>query len=362
MINYQILVIYLAKLFTKQFFIASGAIICVLFIANAFDVLQKFKSTDISAGDFWQLISLKIPYLFNEVSVLVCFIATFMFLRNITRENELIIILSSGVPIWQIFIVPIIVTFFIGLIMLSIVNPFGTHGLQEYEKLEAKVNKTPHLNFVISQSGIFFFEKFAGNNRLIQAKSINADKQMLSDVTILIVDSHNNLTTRIDTVTAILEHGAFKLHSPTITYSKSSENLELLNLPTNLSIDNLMQRFSSPEIIPIWQLNSSIEQFASSGLTVIKYRLYYYKQLLKPIAMVAMSLTACWFISFNIRDNSRMHIAVLGLFAGMSTYFFLEIALRILAYSGLHPAFATLLPILFIILISNFVILHFQEA
>jgi lipopolysaccharide export LptBFGC system permease protein LptF len=55
-------------------------------------------------------------------------------------------------------------------------------------------------------------------------------------------------------------------------------------------------------------------------------------------------------------------MAVLGLVTGICTYFFLEISLRILAYSGLHPILATLLPVLFIILISNFVILHFQEA
>ena len=78
--------------------------------------------------------------------------------------------------------------------------------------------------------------------------------------------------------------------------------------------------------------------------------------------MVAMSFIACWFISLNMRDNSKMRVTVLGLVTGMCTYFFLEISLRILAYGGLHPVLATLLPILFIILISNFVILHFQEA
>ena len=175
MINYQTLAKYLAKMFTKQFFVTSAVILCVLFITNAFDVLQKFKSANITPGDFWKLISFKIPYLFNEVAALICFISTFMFLRNITKQNELVIILSSGVPIWNIFIAPIIVTFIIGILILGIVNPIGTYGLQEYDRLEAKLRKTPHLNFVISQAGIFFFENFAGNNRIIQAKSINAD-------------------------------------------------------------------------------------------------------------------------------------------------------------------------------------------
>lgn len=360
--HYPTLAGYLAKIFLKQFLIASCVVICVLFTTNAFDVLQKFKSTHLEPSDFWKLITFKIPYLFNEIISLISFITTLLFLRNITKMNELIIILSSGIPIWRVFIIPITVTFLIGLIVLSIVNPTGTYGLQEYEKLETKITGAHSLNFVISQSGIFFFEKFADTNRIIQAKSINANQKTLSDVTILLVDKHNNLTKRIDTPTAILKPGAFDLSSSQVTYRDSFEQLNQLDLPTNLSIDNLMQRFIPPEMIPIWNLNNSIDKFARSGLAITRYQLHYYKQLFKPIIMVAMSYIACWFISLNIRDNSSIRMAVIGLLLGICTYFFLEIALHILAYSGLHPILATLLPILFIILISNFVILHFQEA
>ncbi len=362
MINYPTLTLYLAKKFSKQFLIVSCIIICVLFITNAFDVLQKFKSTHLKLDDFWKLITFKIPYLFNEISSLIGFISTLLFLRNITKMNELIVILSSGISIWRVFTIPITVTFLTGFIILFVINPIGTYGLQEYQKLEAKITETPNLDFIISQSAIFFFEKFAGTNRIIQAKSINANKKTLLDVTILILDKHNNLTKRIDTPTVVLKAGAFKLFFPKITYRDSSEQLDQLNIPTNLSIDNLMQRFIPPEMIPIWNLNDSIDKFAESGLAVTRYQLYYYKQLFKPIIMVAMSYIACWFISLNIRDNSSVKVAVFGLLLSICTYFFLEITLHILAYSGLHSIFAILLPILFIILISNFVILHFQEA
>ena len=78
--------------------------------------------------------------------------------------------------------------------------------------------------------------------------------------------------------------------------------------------------------------------------------------------MVALSLVACWFVSLNTRDKSNSTTLVLALLVGIGSYFFLEIALRILAYGGFSPFLATLLPIIVIILISNFVILHFQEA
>ena len=104
MINYPTIVKYLAKVYLRQLFLVAGVVIGVLFITNAFDILQKFKSVDLTPVDFWQLISFKIPYLFCEVSALCCFVATLLFLKNITKQNELIIILCNGVPIWKIFI------------------------------------------------------------------------------------------------------------------------------------------------------------------------------------------------------------------------------------------------------------------
>lgn len=362
MITYSTLSKYLAKIFAQQFLIISTIIICILFITNAFDVLQNFKGTNITSDDFGKLIAFKIPYLFSEVGALIAFISTFAFLRNISRQNELIIILSSGVPIWRVFLAPIIITFFIGIFIVGIINPLGTYGLKNYKALDDKIHKTQNLNFVISQAGFLFFENFANDSRVIQAKSINAKTNSLTNVTVLLLDDDNNLTKRIDAPIAVLKPKMFELTSAIITTNTTSEKSDIINLPTNLSINNLLQRFTPPELISIWNLKNTIEEFTNSGLVVTQYQIHYYKNLFKPMAMMAMSFIACWFISLNIRDNSNVRIVTLGLVVGISAYFFLEITLRILASSGLHPMLATLLPIIFIILVSNFVILHFQEA
>ena len=68
-----------------------------------------------------------------------------------------------------------------------------------------------------------------------------------------------------------------------------------------------------------------------------------------------------FFLNFDNR-TSKIKTMALPLGIAIFTYFGLEISLHTLAYGGLSPMFATLLPILFIILISNFVILHFQES
>ncbi|NRB10257.1 MAG: YjgP/YjgQ family permease [Rickettsiaceae bacterium] len=362
MINQTTLAKYLFKLFASYFLLTSIVIIGLLFLSNAFDVIQKFKSTDISPQIFWQLISLKIPHLYNEISVLIGFLSTILFLRKLITQNELIIITSSGIPIWKIFIIPISATFAFGTIILVLINPLGTYGMKQYKYLESTITNKPQDNFIVLNSGIFFFENYLNSNRVIQAKSIHSAKKELHDVTILVVDNSNQFNKRIDADKAILDHNNFTLINSKIITHDNIEKKEIMNMPTKLSIDNLVQRFIPAEMILIWRLKKTINSFVKSGIATITYQLYYYKQLFKPIIMSAMAFLSCWFISLNIRDNSGTKTLAFSVLLGIIVYFLFEIILRILAFGGVHPIIATLLPVLFIILISNFVILHFQEA
>jgi lipopolysaccharide export system permease protein len=337
-------------------------VILVLFLANSFDILQKYRSIDISPQIFWQLISFKIPFLFNEVSSLIGFLSALLFLQKLTSENEMVIIISSGLPIWKVFIIPITATFLFGLIILFTINPLGTYALREYKELENIITDRPKNNFIVSQSGIFFFEDYQKINRIIQARSFNSAKGELSDVLILNVDEQNNLISRIDSPKAILSDGNFMLTSAKTITNESVENNDVIYVPTRLTVSSLMQQFLPPELIPIWQLKNSIEKFANSGLPVVGYKIYYYKQLFKPLFMTCMVFLACWFTSLNVRNNYGPKVMMMGILVGVITYFLLEIIPRILAYGGFDPMYSILLPILFIIMISNFVILHFQEA
>lgn len=362
MIRYPTLAKYLIRLYTKQLLLVSIVILFILIVSNAFDVLQRFKSTDISPSQFWLLISYKVPYLFNEVSIMICFIATLLFIQDLRKNNELIIILSNGLDSWRIFIMPVVTSFFFGVMLILILNPIGVYGLKKNAKLEALLTGSNATNFVISPSGAFFYEKYMDNNRIIQAKSIIPTSNILNEVTVLVVDSQNNLLEQIDAIQGKLEQGMFVLTKASVTSGGITKTHDILELKTNLSIANLILRFDPPEMILLWNMSSSINEFLESGLAVTRYQLYYNKQLLKPLAMVALSLVACWFVSFNSRDRSNSIGLIYGLFIGIISYFLLEISFRLLAYSGVSPFIANLLPIMLIILISNFVILHFQEA
>ena len=334
----------------------------VLALSNAFDVLQKFKNISLPSKFFWKLVLYKVPYLVNEVAPLISFISMLLFVGRLTKHNEIVIILGNGISLRRLLIIPAISALILGALITAVVNPIGAYGLQKYEFLEAKLTGKKHKSFVVVHTGLLLFEEYDNENRIISAKSVNLELGRLTDLTILLIDSQNNFLRRVDAKSAILAQGNFNLSEAKIVTDDSSVELRELAVPTNFSISYFTHSLVMPEMIPVWNLRSSINKFLSSGISVINYQIYFYKQISKPLLMCATVMLGGCFISLGQRNNSQKKLFAFGLLTGFVAYSIVEIISRVLAYNGLAPEFAITLPICLLILISNFVVLHLKEA
>lgn len=362
MFKLKTLVHYVFRLYSGYFAAIFLIIAGVLILSCAFDILQKFKSVTIPAGVFWKFVLYKVPYLLNETMVLISFISTLFFWQSLVKYNELLIILSSGVPFWRILGVAALTSFFFGLLTIMVLNPIGTYGLGRYEQLSAKLNNKRQSDVIKIEEGLLSFEKYEDSRRLIQARSLNIDAKELYDVNIIFIDKKNAFLKRIDAGRAKLDEGVIKLSSAKIITKTDLEDSIDMVIPTKLTISDFKDSLVSPEVVSFWELPALITKLSNSGITVTNYQIYYYKQLFKPMTMVAMIILASCFIRLEGRGN--VNIARLGMatFVGIITYFLLEIIIKLLAYNGIAPMASVLLPIFLIIFISNFLVLHLQEA
>ena len=146
----------------------------------------------------------------------------------------------------------------------------------------------------------FSFWKFDTSNRIIHAKSINVSKKSLW-LTILEVDSHNNFTKRIDSPVSKINQESL-INNARINSLHSSKSLDKIEIPTNLSINNLRRNLVHQKWFQFgdWICN---QKLSKSGIAVLKYQLFYYKQLLKPLAMAIMSLVAAGFLTLMHKTN-----------------------------------------------------------
>lgn len=360
MINLKILSTYLFRLYCSYFIGILLLLTGILIFSNIFDLLHKFKAIYIPLHHFGKLVLFKIPYLLNEISSLISFIAMLFFLKRLTRHNELLLILSNGVHIWKVIFIPFIAAIIFGTIIITIINPIGTLGLQKYEQLEAKLTKKTPYNLKLSKSGLIFLEKDTNTKKILQTKAIDITNNKLINITVLFLDNNNNFLERVDGAHAFLTNNNLEIISAKVYDGENFKNYPHFNVVTNLSIKKLVDNLINPEMISIWELQDIIKQLTATGLPVINYQIYYYKQLFKPIIMAIMVILASCFFSLKQHDHSAAKALMFGLFVGFVTYFILEILFKMLSYNGLPPWLAVLLPNICILLLSNFIIMFSQ--
>jgi lipopolysaccharide export system permease protein len=283
-------------------------------------------------------------------------------MNRLISHKELIIILCSGVSLWKILANYLFAASIISMIIMLIINPIGAYGLREYDALEDQLLKKRPISLILKESGGFFAEEYNNIHRLISARSINIELSELYDINVLFLDPDNNFVQRIDAQKAKLSNDKFLLTKVTVITKNDIIKKENDSIATNLSMIDISTQFTMPQMISIYNLKSFIATLLKFGSPSLNHKIYYYKQLLKPIMMIANVLLAICFIKPKDYRNSQNHMSIIGLFVGFISYATIEFITKILASIGLDPFLAILSPIILMILVAIFVILHLHEG
>ncbi|KAF8818389.1 YjgP/YjgQ family permease [Rickettsia endosymbiont of Cardiosporidium cionae] len=352
-------------IFLYYLLIVSLIAVFIIIIANSFDTLQKFKSYEVPASIFWQLIMLKIPHIINEISSLIGFISTVFFLNHILNTNELLIVLTNKISMLQIIIITVVIVILWNILLL-LLDPIAVTSIAKYDSIASVIIKNKNNNFIISKSKIYFLETINGIKRFIQANSINQNQNKIYGATILEFDHQNSLKQRLDADVLEISGSILKIFNTTISINNinGAEMLkhEILYVPTSLSIDNMVSQIIKPERLTLWNLKSQINRLIKLGIPETNYKICYYKKLFRPILAASMVLIAFCYTKVSRTKTKKNYVMVIKLISGVMIYFMSEIIIKILVYSGLHPIFSIGLLIISIIGISNFIILHSNET
>lgn len=356
---------YIALGYLRYFVFVSIIAICGTFLSNIFDTLNRFKSVTFTFGAFLQLASLKLPYLILELIPLISFISTLFFLHHLNKTRELSAIFSSGMPILHLLKPMIICGFILGIIFTAILQPIASTLLNHHDLLEMKISKK-HINQInISKTGIMIAEEYQNEKRILHIRSIDLTKQELHHITVLFTDSNNLFKKRIDAKYGKISDNKLILHDCILFNAPPNTQGEALNLyrvDTSISLKNIKDGFTDPEHISIWHLKNIITVLNNAGMSSIKHSIYYYKQLWKPMMMVATIMLATCLAQTRPRRTDNFKILGFGIASGFIIYVLNEILLSFLTYQKISPLIAISSSTLTIILLSFLIILYLHET
>ncbi len=172
---------YMMKKFIVTLFVSLSTMILIYIIIDLFDHLNKFLDAKMPLMGYFLYYTLKIPEIISQILPLVGFMSLLFTLGSLTKYNEIVAMLSSGISLFRISLPFIMLGVFISaghFYFTESVVPYASR--KHYEAKDYYLTKSSKIhrkyNEFVYQEGnsIVYISTFDGNRNLAGGVSIQA--------------------------------------------------------------------------------------------------------------------------------------------------------------------------------------------
>lgn len=361
--------LYIAKNFLIRFLQITLAFSLLIFFVNLLEALDKGTN---SSAPFIMIVSmafLQVPDFLNDIApsmVLFAAIITFFFL---SLKSEITVIRSCGFSLWQIVQPVAISAFLLGIFWITIFNPASILMARQFDSLEGKYIRNDLRTVTVTINGIWLKQPSLekdGEELVIQARTVYRENAELDNVSVWFVDKEGQFYRKLDAEKMLMSDGKWLLSNVLVNDADSlNRKIESYVIPTNLQpdfvMDKIVSNFQNVKLFSLFELPRLIESLNSAGFQSVKFEVYFYSLLNKPILFLSMALIACYFGINNFRDRMAIFTLFIGVICGLGLYISLSI-INALGSSRLIPIFASTWVITFICFAIGVLLIYKKES
>lgn len=338
---------YLIAQFLQRFLMITLAISVLIFTFNLFDLLDAAGGVPITISMLLAL--LKLPNFIGEIFIFFIMISVMSTFYSLSLSNEITIMRSSGLSLYNIILPIIICVFIIGVFLITFFNEVVIFSDKKYQEIESNLDANKEDNFIYSpKDGIWFKQNNfdnEGGKVVLRAKIADNKNIIFYEVKIWFFDKNNKFYKKIDAQELIWQDGYFKAKNVKINNDKLiNKRLADFSLQTNLTAKFIKQKisnnFSDVRSFSIFELPILIDDMKNSGYSIRKFQIQYHYLLSKPILLVAISLIAVFFTVVNARNRYNVINFVLGIIVSFLLYIAMSISYAF-GSSGFIPFFVS---------------------
>lgn len=264
--------------------------------------------------------ALQTPMIMQQAVPFIGLISGIATLVSLNRKYELVVARSAGISAWQ-FLMPICIGAFVfGLSALLVLNPIAAHGFERAESMEAELRGTG--SGVGDRSDSPWIKQRTGEGEtIIGAHTVLNQGLELAGAIFLRIDADGDIFQRVDARRAFLRGGHWELHDASVIRGGSlPEQVETMEIATNLTPEFVFERLANPETVPIYELPRKIEAARSYGLGANAFAMHFHSLMALPVLLVAMTLIAATVSMRFARMGQSVTIILGGVLAGFLLY------------------------------------------
>ncbi len=329
---------YLARNFLKWFLIVGFAVMAIIVLVDLSELLRKSASKpDINLKILSQILIFKFPSLLQRVLPFITFFASILTFWMLNRSHELTIIRAAGVSIWQTLSPLVIVSLLIGGIDLMVMNPLTSKMMARYGQLDDYYFHGRKENLTVAETGVWIRESVRDEQRIFHVKHVDLNEKLFKGIIISVYNHENRFIESISATSGLLQEGTLYLKDVwKVIPEKLPEKYESLNFSTAISFEILKNTGVSPTNISFWELPATARLLEVSGMSGLKYILYWHALLSRWGWLGAMVVLAASCSLRPLRQQGTVYLLAIGAIVAFLLYFLRDITYA-LGLSGKLP-------------------------
>lgn len=366
---FAILSRYITRQLLVNFFIVLFAILGIILMFDTIESLRRVSGRE--DVTFWFTVQYAVTRITKTVEIVfpfVLMVAAMLTFWRLSKNNEFVIIRSTGVSIFAFLRPLIIATFFLGVLNVALINPISAKMFELHETLSYRLQSRNPNAVLFSSKGLWIREATNdGKILLIQAKSLQQDEDKsvwMRDVMITELNENSQIKKSYNASFATLDGNIF--HLKDVKVMVSGEPVETLSdyaYETTINVQRIKENFIEPEAISFWQLPDTIHFYEKAGFSARQHWMRYLSLIISPFLLIGMLFLAAVFMLQNtLRGSAIMWRVVISIVTGFTFYFSSQV-IYAFGVNGYIPIWlAVAAPTMIIWLLSTSLLLQSDEV
>jgi len=320
---------------------------------NFLSEMNSIGQVNYTSLEAFRYIALLLPEVAYKHASPVILLGCVLGMGHLATTNQLIVLRISGMSILKLTFLTMKTALIFVIAIIIIGEIFAPIASNEAERGRSIALDLP----LASQSQEGFWIRDGENFINVQK---NIDGKLFSGLTIIEVNSSNNIATVITSDNASFDGKSIKMNNTEIISIDSSKGIDDISLKERNSYNKIVSfdqdlidgLKKEPEELTTWTIIKQIQYLSDNKLRSGIYKVELYKRLIKPITLVAMILLAMLFVFGSTRDVTLGRKIFFGVSLGLSFEMLSRIGGSLALSLDFNPVMSVVLPTTVIMVIA----------
>ena len=310
---------FLSINYIKSIIYVFAVMFCLVIILNILSEIEFFKNNNVNSLIPIYLAFLNSFDLIFEMFPFIFLIGTQVFFVNLFTDNQINIFKYSGLKNSKILMILVLITFFLGLIIITFFYSFSSNFKSLYLEYKNKYTNDNKYLAVITNNGLWIKDITNQGTLIINASEIN--QNFLKNVNISEFDKNFDLIRIITSENVNINSNDWILYDANIVENNNTNIVDKLMIYSNFNfeqINNLFSNLSSLSILELLDLRKNYKRinYSTTEIDIQIQKLSSY-----PIYFALMSLLSA-IIMFNVKQFKSTSLKIIiGLMACVAIYY-----------------------------------------